>query len=203
MFTGIVECTGVLQSAEPEGSNLHWWVASPVSDLLRVDQSVAHDGVCLTVTDLRPGTHAVTLVAETLTRSHLGRKKPGDRLNIERSLTLAKPLDGHMVQGHVDDIVTCIERRDEGGSWLFRFRFDPAHAPLLIDKGSVCLNGVSLTVIQPGRDTFSVTVIPYTLAHTTFGDLQPGMTCNVEFDLVAKYLLRWSELGQQSGPSPS
>ncbi len=203
MFTGIVECTGVLQSAEKEGSNLHWWVASPVSDMLQVDQSVAHDGVCLTVTALRPGAHAVTLVAETLARSHLGLKKTGDRLNIERSLTLAKPLDGHLVQGHVDGIVTCIERRDVGGSWMFRFRFDPAHAPLLIDKGSVCLNGVSLTVIRPDRDAFSVTVIPYTLAHTTFRELQPGMACNVEFDLIAKYLLRWQELGYQAGPFSS
>jgi riboflavin synthase len=196
MFTGIVECLGEIRRVEREGSNVHLWVASPISGDLKVDQSVAHDGVCLTVTALTDGQHAVTLIEESLQRSHFRDTAPGRLVNLERALTLQHRLDGHLVQGHVDGLITCLERRDQDGSWIFRFGFDPQQAPLLIDKGSVCINGVSLTVVAPGRDQFSVAIIPYTFEHTTFRDLQPGMRCNVEFDLMAKYLLRWRELAQ-------
>ncbi|HRW76750.1 MAG: riboflavin synthase [Lewinellaceae bacterium] len=194
MFTGIVECLGRIEAVEREGTNVHLWVSSPISDELKVDQSVAHDGVCLTVTALQPGRHAVTLVAESLQRSHFREIKAGRPVNIERAVSLQHRLDGHLVQGHVDGVMTCIGREDRDGSWWFTFRFDPASAHLLIDKGSICINGVSLTVIQPTRETFSVTIIPYTIDHTTFGSLMPGDLCNVEFDLVAKYLARWREL---------
>lgn len=194
MFTGIVECLGEVRRVEREGSNVHLWVASPISGQLKVDQSVAHDGVCLTVTDLAPDMHAVTLIEESLRRSHFREVAPGQALNLERALTLQHRLDGHLVQGHVDGLITCTHREEEDGSWLFRFAMDPSQAPLLIDKGSVCINGVSLTVIRPGRDHFSVAIIPYTFEHTTFRNIRPGTRCNVEFDLLAKYLLRWREL---------
>ena len=196
MFTGIIECIGTIQHVEVEGTNVHLWVQSPISDELQIDQSVAHDGVCLTVTALKPGHHAVTLVEESLRRSHFAGVQAGRRVNLERSVSLQRRLDGHLVQGHVDGVMTCLERSDRDGSWWFTFRYTPEQAHLLIDKGSVCINGVSLTVINPTRETFSVTIIPYTIEHTTFGDLQPGDRCNVEFDVVAKYLARWRELEQ-------
>lgn len=195
MFTGIVECIGQIERVEKEGSNVHLWVVSSISDELKIDQSVAHDGVCLTVTSVEPGCHAVTLVAESLERSHFKNIKAGNAVNLERAVTLQHRLDGHIVQGHVDGVITCLKREDRDGSWWFTFQFSEEHAHLFIDKGSVCINGVSLTVIHPTRDTFSVTIIPYTIEHTTFGQLQPGDLCNVEFDLVAKYLARWRELG--------
>lgn len=195
MFTGIIECIGHIEKIEKEGTNVHLWVKSSISDELKIDQSVAHDGVCLTVTSVEPGCHAVTLVAESLERSHFKNSKVGCPVNLERAVTLQHRLDGHLVQGHVDGVMTCTERLDKDGSWWFTFQFPKEQAHLLIDKGSVCINGVSLTVINPTRDTFSVTIIPYTIDHTTFGKLHPGDLCNVEFDLVAKYLARWRDLG--------
>ncbi len=195
MFTGIIECIGQIEKVNLDGTNVHLWVKSSISDELKVDQSVAHNGVCLTVTAVEPGCHAVTLVAESLERSHFSQVYAGQPVNLERAVSLQHRLDGHIVQGHVDGIMTCIDRQDRGGSWWFTFQFPKEHAHLLIDKGSICINGVSLTVINPTRDTFSVTIIPYTIDHTTFGNLQSGDLCNVEFDLVAKYLARWRELG--------
>ncbi len=195
MFTGIIECTGEVTAVIKEGTNVHIWVRSPITSELKVDQSVAHDGVCLTVTALKPHEHAVTLIEESLKRSHFSSIRVGQQINLERAVTLQHRLDGHLVQGHVDGIITCVERQDREGSWLFTFQFDPAQAHLLIDKGSVCINGVSLTVIRPGTDQFSVAVIPYTFEHTGFSAIQKGDKCNVEFDLVAKYLARWRETG--------
>ncbi len=195
MFTGIIECTGEVTVVVKEGTNVHIWVRSPIAHELKVDQSVAHDGVCLTVTTLKPGEHAVTLIEESLLRSHFSSIKVGQPVNLERAVTLNQRLDGHLVQGHVDGLITCVDRRDREGSWLFTFLFNPEQAHLLIDKGSVCINGVSLTVIRPGFDHFSVAVIPYTFEHTGFSRLQNGDKCNVEFDLVAKYLARWRETG--------
>lgn len=194
MFTGIIECTGRIARIRREGSNVEFLVESPISNELKVDQSVAHDGVCLTVTSLEPGAHSVTLIEETLLRSHFGSAREGQLVNIERAVTLQHRLDGHLVQGHVDGQLECLSRAERDGSWEFRFRFAPEHAHLLIDKGSVCIDGVSLTVVRPDRETFGVAIIPYTYAHTGFCRLQPGDRCNVEFDLVAKYLARWREL---------
>ncbi len=195
MFTGIIECIGQIEAVEKEGTNVHLWVSSAISDELKIDQSIAHDGVCLTVTNIKPGQHSVTLVAESLERSHFRNIQVGSPVNLERAVSLQHRLDGHLVQGHVDGVMTCTHREDRDGSWWFTFHFDPASAHLLIDKGSVCINGVSLTVIQPTRDTFSADDHSYTIDHTTFGTLMPGDLCNVEFDLVAKYLARWRELG--------
>lgn len=194
MFTGIIECTGRIARIRKEGTNVEFLVESPISHELKVDQSVAHDGVCLTVTAIEDGAHAVTLIEETLQRSHLGSAREGQLVNIERAVSLQQRLDGHLVQGHVDGLLECISREERDGSWIFRFRFSPEHAHLLIDKGSVCIDGVSLTVVRPDRDSFGVAIIPYTFAHTGFQRLQPGDRCNVEFDLVAKYLARWREL---------
>lgn len=194
MFTGIIECTGRIARIRREGTNVEFLVESPISGELKVDQSVAHDGVCLTVTSLTPVGHTVTLIEETLQRSHFGMAREGQLVNIERAVSLQHRLDGHLVQGHVDGQLECLSREERDGSWVFRFRFAPEHAHLLIDKGSVCIDGVSLTVVRPDRETFGVAIIPYTYEHTGFCRLRPGDRCNVEFDLVAKYLARWREL---------
>lgn len=200
MFTGIVECLGEILTVTRDRDNMEWWVRSPISASLKVDQSVAHNGVCLTVTAVEEDRHAVTLVAETLERSHFSKVQAGQIINLERAMTLQQRLDGHLVQGHVDGLLTCIERAERQGSWHFAFSFEPDQAPLLIDKGSVCINGVSLTVVQPTDRQFAVAIIPYTFEHTTFSQLQPGDRCNVEFDLIAKYLLRWRQLEQPASP---
>lgn len=194
MFTGIIETLGRVIEVEREGTNTHIRVQSNLSAELKVDQSVAHDGVCLTVTEVQGDTHAVTLIDESLQRSHFKAVQPGQIVNLERALTLQARLDGHLVQGHVDGMITCVSREDVNGSWIFTFRFDPSLAHLLIDKGSVCINGVSLTVVNPDDTTFSVAIIPYTFEHTGFKMILPGTVCNVEFDLVAKYLARWRTL---------
>lgn len=195
MFTGIVECTGIIRKIIPFAEGIHMKVQSIVSSALKVDQSIAHDGVCLTVTEIVGDEHFVTVIKESLDRSHFRLARTGDTLNLERAMSLNGRLDGHMVQGHVDDTITCIGIETTGDSWMMRFSFDAVHAPLLIDKGSICINGVSLTVIQPTKHDFQVAVIPYTWAHTNLQKLRIGQICNVEFDLYAKYLWRWHTLG--------
>ncbi len=197
MFTGIVEAMGRIAAVEAEGSNVHFWVESSISGTLRADQSVAHDGVCLTVVETRPGAHRVTAVRETLDKTALGAWAPGQAVNLERSLRLGDRLDGHFVQGHVDAVAACISKTDEGGSWRFTFRFPPEHAALVIEKGSVCINGISLTCFGVDADQFSVAIIPYTYAHTGFGTLRPGDAVNIEFDVLGKYFLRARSLGQK------
>lgn len=194
MFTGIVECTGIIREIIPFAEGVHMKVQSNVSSALKVDQSVAHDGVCLTVTEIVGDLHSVTLIKESLDRSHFRLVRIGDTLNLERAMSLDGRLDGHLVQGHVDDTITCMGIETTGDSWMVRFSFKDVHAPLLIDKGSVCINGVSLTVIQPTRQDFQVAIIPYTWAHTNLQKLHIGQICNVEFDLYAKYLWRWHNL---------
>lgn len=185
----------------PEGSNLHFVIESPVSAELKVDQSVAHNGVCLTVVNVNGNTHKVTAVAETLAKTDLGNWRKGDMVNLERALRVGDRLDGHFVQGHVDGRAECVERRAigergaesgerNGESWLYRFRFPAEYAALVIEKGSICINGVSLTVFNVGRDEFTVTIIPYTYDHTTFNAIDVGSVVNVEFDVLGKYLLR-------------
>lgn len=197
MFTGIVETTGILKSIEQEGGNTHFFIESDVSHELHPDQSVAHDGVCLTVTRLGPGGHWVTAVAETLQKTNLSEWPAGREINLERALKLGDRLDGHLVQGHVDGIAVCRERTGTGGNCLLRFEFPEKFAALVIEKGSVCINGVSLTVFDVSINRFSVTIIPYTLAHTSLKNLQIGENVNLEYDLLGKYFLRRQEVQNQ------
>ena len=190
MFTGIIETLGTVSAIERDRSNVHIALESPISDELKIDQSVSHNGACLTVVALGPGWHRVTAVEETLRRTNLGDWKPGTRVNLERCLPIGGRLDGHIVQGHVDALATCVEVAETGGSWRFTFRYESAPEHLLVDKGSICLNGVSLTVVEPEDDLFSVAIIPYTWEHTNFRHLRAGDSVNVEFDIIGKYIAR-------------
>lgn len=194
MFTGIIECTATITDIVHDGSNIHFTLDSPVTAELKVDQSVAHNGVCLTVTRINGNTYQVTAVAETLAKTNLGKWEKGDRVNIERSLRIGDRLDGHFVQGHVDVTATCIEKQTLEGSWLFRFRFPTQFAALIIEKGSICINGVSLTVFNVGKEEFTVTIIPYTYNHTNFNEINTGSIMNVEFDVLGKYFERRAQL---------
>ncbi|MEZ4966937.1 MAG: riboflavin synthase [Saprospiraceae bacterium] len=190
MFTGIIETLGTVSAIERDRSNVHITLESPISDELKIDQSVSHNGACLTVVALGPGWHRVTAVEETLHRTNLGDWKPGILVNLERCLPIGGRLDGHIVQGHVDALATCVEVAETGGSWRFTFRYESAPEHLLVDKGSICLNGVSLTVVKPEDDLFSVAIIPYTWEHTNFRHLRAGDSVNVEFDIIGKYIAR-------------
>ena len=195
MFTGIVESTGLLETVEAEGSNLRFRISSPLSEGLKPDQSVAHDGVCLTVESVKGNAHEVTAVRETLEKTILSEWKPGRRINLERAMVLGARLDGHLVQGHVDGKGVCEAVSREAGSWLYRFGFPESFAPLVIEKGSICVNGISLTAFDVARDGFSVAVIPYTYGHTNIGDVAEGDGVNLEFDMLGKYMARFRELG--------
>jgi riboflavin synthase len=190
MFTGIIEQLGTVTKIEQEQSNIHFTIESPISDTLKVDQSISHDGVCLTVVACSDNWHRVTAVAETLQRTTLGLWNTGDVINLERCMVAGARLDGHIVQGHVDTVATCISVEETGGSWRFTFRYKPSPEHMLVDKGSVCLNGVSLTVVEPVKDVFSVAIIPYTWEHTNFHRLKAGMLVNIEFDIIGKYIAR-------------
>jgi riboflavin synthase len=191
MFTGIIESTGMVEKIEREQSNLHFTIASSISRELKIDQSVSHNGVCLTVVALGEGAHTVTAIDETLRRSNLGDWRVGTAVNLERSMRMEGRLDGHIVQGHVDATGVCVEVLETGGSWRFTFRYQPTPEHILVDKGSVCVNGVSLTVVEPQLDLFSVAIIPYTWAHTNFQHLKPGDRVNLEFDIIGKYIARY------------
>ena len=193
MFTGIIEALATITDIVHEGSNIHFIIDNPLAGELKVDQSVAHNGVCLTVTEINGSKYKVTAVAETLAKTNLGAWQPGDNINIERALLLGDRLDGHFVQGHVDTTATCIEKQALEGSHLFRFRFPAEFAALVIEKGSICINGVSLTIFNIGKDEFTVTIIPYTYEHTNFHTLEKGSKVNVEFDVLGKYLLRMAQ----------
>ena len=193
MFTGIIESLGKVKAVENERANVHFSIESPISKELRIDQSVSHNGVCLTVVEVGEDWHRVTAVAETLHRTNLGNWRPGTSVNLERCLPMGGRLDGHIVQGHVDELVECILVLETGGSWKYTFRFRPEQGGLLVDKGSVCLNGVSLTVVSPGEDLFSVAIIPYTWEHTNFKVLAVGDPVNIEFDILGKYIARQME----------
>jgi riboflavin synthase len=193
MFTGIIEATGTISKVEKDRSNVHFWVESPLSNELKVDQSLSHNGICLTVVECGEGRHRVTAVEETLQRTNARNWKPGDRVNLERCTLIGGRLDGHWVQGHVDTVAECSAKKSMDGSWAFTFRYSPEHRHLLVDKGSVCLNGVSLTVIKPEDGLFSVAIIPYTWEFTNFHALNPGDLANVEFDILGKYIARHME----------
>ncbi len=190
MFTGIVECTGEVTGIQHDRENITFTIASPVSDELKVDQSLSHDGVCLTVTRAGNGSHDVTAIQETLRKSGLGQWKEGTLVNLERSMPINGRFDGHIVQGHVDQAGECTSVKEEGGSWFYTFRYDPAPGNITVEKGSVCINGVSLTVVNSESNSFGVAIIPYTWEHTNFKKITKGTRVNLEFDIVGKYLQR-------------
>jgi len=188
MFTGIIETTGVVSAIEPTGTNLTFRIESALAAELKIDQSVSHNGVCLTVTSVDNGSYTVTAVDETLKKTTLGRIQPGDRVNLERCMPANGRFDGHIVQGHVDQTGECTAVQDMNGSWLYDFRYVGESDNVTVEKGSICINGVSLTVFNSQPDRFRVTIIPYTYAHTSFRDLKAGDPVNLEFDIVGKYL---------------
>ncbi len=194
MFTGIIEAQGVILRRESDGSNLRFWVESPLSQHLHPDQSLSHDGVCLTVEETGPEGHRATAIAETLKRTRLDAWQPGRRVNLERCLAVNGRFDGHIVQGHVDGLVRCTGRQDLQGSHELEFEFDPEQAALLVEKGSIALNGVSLTVFAVTERRFRIAVIPYTWTHTNLSALQPGDMVHAEFDILGKYAARWRQL---------
>ena len=190
MFTGIIEEIGKIVRIEREQANLHLYVKSSFTNELKIDQSVAHNGVCLTVVAIDGDVYQVTAIAETLAKTHLGSLQVGDAVNLERGMLLNTRLDGHIVQGHIDQTGTCTAIQEEAGSTRFTFQYDPSTGNVVIEKGSITVNGVSLTVIDATRDSFSVAVIPYTLAHTNLQHLQIGSVVNLEFDVIGKYVAR-------------
>lgn len=190
MFTGIIEEVGEIIEIREDKGNRHLCVRSKISSELRPDQSVAHNGVCLTVTQVDGSTHWVTAVAEALSRSNLALLKAGDAVNLERSMPVTGRLDGHIVQGHVDQTGICRAITDAGGSWLFDFSFEPSPAAVLVEKGSICVNGVSLTCFQVTGRSFRVAIIPYTYQHTAFKTMKTGDLVNLEFDIIGKYVQR-------------
>lgn len=190
MFTGIIEALGEVKEVIASGSNRVFRIGSPLSPAFRVDQSVSHNGVCLTVDENRDGFHRVTAIEETLQKTNLGSWKPGTLVNIERCLQLNGRLDGHFVQGHVDTTAMCTGVAEKDGSREFVFTFPEKFAELVIEKGSVCVNGISLTAFNVDRNSFTVAIIPYTFEHTNIQQITPGSTANLEFDMIGKYIQR-------------
>jgi riboflavin synthase len=194
MFTGIIEDVGTIEKLEKDGGNLHITVRTSITNELKIDQSVAHNGVCLTVVDLKEDSYTVTAIQETLDKTNLGLLKEKEFINIERAMKLGDRLDGHIVQGHVDQIATCTTIKEEDGSWVFTFEYDKSLNNITIEKGSITVNGVSLTVVNSQLNSFSVAIIPYTFSHTTFKTLKIGDTINLEFDVIGKYVKRLNDL---------
>lgn len=190
MFTGIIEQTGIVTTVSAFGSNKTYWVESPVWGELKVDQSLSHNGVCLTVEEIANGRHRVTAINETLSKTNLGNWTAGTIVNLERCMQMNGRLDGHIVQGHVDTTAVCTSVAEKNGSWEFSFEFEKKFGRLIIEKGSVCLNGISLTVFNITEDTFSVGIIPYTYNHTNIKQLKKGDFVNIEFDVLGKYVQR-------------
>jgi len=188
LFTGIIESTGTITGLEKDGSNLHINVAASFAEEIDIDQSVAHNGVCLTIVSKLPNGYRVTAIDETLQKTNLGLLEIGSAVNLERAMVSGARLDGHMVQGHVDQTARCIGVREHDGSWSFEFEFVGGASFLLVDKGSVCVDGVSLTVVSPEKNTFSVAIIPYTFEHTVFQHYKVGSIVNIEFDVIGKYV---------------
>lgn len=201
MFSGIVEEYAEVVKVVKEQENLHLTLKCSFVDELKIDQSVSHNGVCLTVVSIQDGTYTVTAMKETIERSNIGLLKPGDKVNVERSMMMNGRLDGHIVQGHVDQTAVCTAIEDADGSWYFTFKYDfnPEMAKrgyFTVDKGSVTVNGVSLTVCNPTENTFQVAIIPYTYEHTNFHTLSVGSVVNIEFDIIGKYLSRMMQLSK-------
>lgn len=190
MFTGIIETTGVISSISGLGSNKTFLISSTLTPELKIDQSLSNDGVCLTVESVSGDEYGVTAIAETLSKTCLSQWRPGTRVNLERCLKMNGRLDGHIVQGHVDTAALCTNLQNNDGSWVIRFEFPPSFSNLVIEKGSVAVNGISLTCFDVNHQAFSVAIIPYTYEHTNVGDLVPGSLVNLEFDIVGKYIKR-------------
>ncbi|RYY70741.1 MAG: riboflavin synthase [Chitinophagaceae bacterium] len=194
MFTGIIEATGHVKSLEINGSNISFWVESPLSSQLKIDQSLSHNGVCLTVEAIEGPLYKVTAIEETLSKTNLGTLKENSAVNLERCMQMNGRLDGHIVQGHVDGTAACTGVAQKDGSWEFSFRFDEKFASLVIEKGSITLNGISLTVFNVGRNQFTVAIIPYTFEHTNMSQLKKDDVVNIEFDMIGKYVNRIASL---------
>ncbi len=194
MFTGIIEDIATVASLRKEGSNLHLSIKSNVTSELKIDQSVAHNGVCLTVVKIEGDIYTVTAIEETLMKTNLNTIKTGDIVNIERAMKLGDRLDGHIVQGHVDQTAICIHKEEKDGSWIFTFEYDTSKNNITIEKGSITVNGVSLTVVDSEKNKFSVAIIPYTYEHTNFQTIQKGTEINLEFDVIGKYVARLANL---------
>ena len=190
MFTGIIEAFGTVEKMEQEQGNLHLSLASDLAPELKIDQSLAHNGVCLTVVAKTPTSFTVTAIQETLNKTNLGALQVGAKVNLERAMLMNARLDGHLVQGHVDVVGVCTEARETEGSWLFSFEYPETVDYVTIEKGSITVNGVSLTVVNSSKNTFSVAIIPYTYEHTNFHQLQKGSPVNLEFDLIGKYIAK-------------
>lgn len=191
MFSGIIESLGLITALKTEQGNLHITVKSSFTAELKIDQSVAHNGVCLTVIAITDNEYTVTAIAETLAKTNLGKLTVGDYVNLERCMRLGDRLDGHIVQGHVDQTATCKSVQEMDGSWMFTFEYEPLQKDYItVEKGSACVNGVSLTVVNSFNNTFSVCIIPYTFEHTNFKAIQVGTIVNLEFDIIGKYISR-------------
>ncbi|MDB5089880.1 MAG: riboflavin synthase alpha chain [Mucilaginibacter sp.] len=190
MFTGIIETLGIITELRHEQGNLHIAVESSIAAELKIDQSVAHNGVCLTVIALADGKHTVTAIEETLNKTSLGHLKTGDLVNLERCMQMNARLDGHIVQGHVDQTATCIDFKELDGSWEYTFEYDSAQGNVTVEKGSICVNGISLTVVNSHNNSFSVAIIPYTFEHTNLQHVKAGSVVNLEFDIIGKYVAR-------------
>jgi riboflavin synthase len=194
MFTGIIECLGLIVAVDKVGGNTVFKISTPLTHELKVDQSIAHNGVCLTIEAIHEEIYQVTAIEETLLKTNVGNWLVGDVVNLERAMQFNGRMDGHLVQGHVDAVATCIDVKVMDGSWQYRFQFPEKFASLMIEKGSVSLNGTSLTVFDVSTNQFSVAIIPYTYHHTNMHNLQIGQTVNIEFDMIGKYVARYAQL---------
>ena len=190
MFTGIIETLGTIQDIQKEKDNIHITVNSSITHELQIDQSVAHNGICLTIVAIKDDTYTVTAIDETIKKTNLGNWKIGDSVNLERAMKLGDRLDGHIVQGHVDQTGTCILANETNGSWQYTFEYDETLNNITIEKGSITVNGVSLTVVNSKKNQFSVAIIPYTHEHTNFNTFKIGTKVNLEFDVIGKYVSR-------------
>ena len=199
MFTGIIETIGTVEEVKSTGTNKTFWISSPLSPEFKIDQSISHNGVCLTVEEVQGNRHRVTAIAETLQKSDLDHWETGGLVNIERCMLMNGRLDGHIVQGHVDTTAICIHKKELDGSWEFRFRFPVQFGALVIEKGSISLNGISLTIFNVSDNEFSVAIIPYTYEHTNIKTILPTVKVNIEFDIMGKYVSRILSLNRQPG----
>jgi riboflavin synthase len=190
MFTGIIESVGEIHQIAHQGSNITFTIASALAPELKVDQSLSHNGVCLTVTDIEAATYKVTAIQETLSKTNLGKLTLGSKVNLERCMQLNGRFDGHIVQGHVDQTGICTNVQELEGSWLYDFEYDASNGNFTVEKGSICINGVSLTAFNSQSNAFRVAIIPYTYAHTNFHEIKKGDMVNLEFDIIGKYLMR-------------
>ena len=196
MFTGIIEKKGTIKEIIVSGTNKTFWIESPISNDLTIDQSVAHNGVCLTVEEVKNGWHKITAIDETLKKTNLNSWKKNSVINLERCLQMNGRLDGHIVQGHVDAVASCIAVKEMDGSWEYTFQFDTKFAALVIEKGSISLKGISLTIFNITSNSFMVAIIPYTYEHTNMQYLEPGDEINIEFDMIGKYVTRLTQLNK-------